>query len=225
MSLASALLSFGALVVVMTLVPGLDTAVVLRGTLARSRSYGLATTLGIMTGLVIWGAVAGAGAAAILTASRAAYRALALAGALYLAWMGASMLWRAWHSRGRTGSRAGLGQEGRSHDGGASPGAPLWRGWLTGMWTDLLNPKAGVFHLATIPQFMVDGVPPLVMGVLLACVHAACTMLWLGGLTMGASWLAPRLSGSGAERSIGGPTQSPGRCSSVSARLALDARL
>lgn len=148
MSLASALLSFGALVVVMTLVPGLDTAVVLRGTLARSRSYGLATTLGIMTGLVIWGAVAGAGAAAILTASRAAYRALAL----YLAWMGASMLWRAWHSRGRTGSRAGLGQEGRSHDGGASPGAPLWRGWLTGMWTDLLNPKAGVFYLATIPH-------------------------------------------------------------------------
>jgi len=39
----------------------------------------------------------------------------------------------------------------------AGPGrsaVPLWRGRVTGLTTDLLNPKAGVFCLATIPQFM-----------------------------------------------------------------------
>ena len=62
-----------------------------------------------------------------------------------------------------------------------------------GLITDLLNPKAGVFYLATIPQFMAAGVPPLLMGVLLAAVHGLCCLIWLGALVLGASWLAPRM--------------------------------
>ena len=74
-----------------------------------------------------------------------------------------------------------------------SPSAPLWQGWGIGLITDLLNPKAGVFYLATIPQFMAAGVPPLLMGVLLAAVHGLCCLIWLGALVLGASWLAPRM--------------------------------
>lgn len=73
------------------------------------------------------------------------------------------------------------------------PSAPLWQGWGIGLITDLLNPKAGVFYLATIPQFMAAGVPPLLMGVLLAAVHGLCCLIWLGALVLGASWLAPRM--------------------------------
>lgn len=57
------------------------------------------------------------------------------------------------------------------------PGAPLWQGWGMGVITDLLNPKAGVFYLATIPQFMAAGVPPLLMGVLLAAVRGLCCLI------------------------------------------------
>ena len=52
---------------------------------------------------------------------------------------------------------------------------------------------AVLFYLATIPQFMAAGVPPLLMGVLLAAVHGLCCLIWLGALVLGASWLALRM--------------------------------
>ena len=216
MTLAHAVLGFTALVAVLTVVPGLDTAVVLRGALSHSRGYGLATVIGIVTGLLVWGAAAGAGATAVLAASRTAYRVLSLAGALYVMWMGVSMLVRSfrgargWRGRAAAGQRTALDcapEETRAASAaeptapaerllaGASgrPSAPLWQGWGIGLITDLLNPKAGVFYLATIPQFMAAGVPPLLMGVLLAAVHGLCCLIWLGALVLGASWLAPRM--------------------------------
>ena len=216
MTLAHAVLGFTALVAVLTVVPGLDTAVVLRGALSHSRGYGLATVIGVVTGLLVWGAAAGAGATAVLAASRTAYRVLSLAGSLYVMWMGVSMLVRSfrgargWRGRAAAGQRTALDcapEETRAASAaeptapaerllaGASgrPSAPLWQGWGIGLITDLLNPKAGVFYLATIPQFMAAGVPPLLMGVLLAAVHGLCCLIWLGALVLGASWLAPRM--------------------------------
>ena len=216
MTLAHAVLGFTALVAVLTVVPGLDTAVVLRGALSHSRGYGLATVIGIVTGLLVWGAAAGAGATAVLAASRTAYRVLSLAGALYVMWMGVSMLVRSfrgaggWRGRAVAGPRTALDSapektraaraveptapvERLPACASGRPGASLWRGGGGGLITDLLNPKAGVFYLATIPQFMAAGVPPLLMGVLLAAVHGLCCLIWLGALVLGASWLAPRM--------------------------------
>lgn len=50
-----------------------------------------------------------------------------------------------------------------------------------------------MFYLATIPQFMTAGVPPVVMGLLLAGVHVACGMLWCSALVLGGSALGSRL--------------------------------
>ena len=216
MTLAHAVLGFTALVAVLTVVPGLDTAVVLRGALSHSRGYGLATVIGIVTGLLVWGAAAGAGATAVLAASRTAYRVLSLAGALYVMWMGVSMLVRSfrgaggWRGRAVAGPRTALDSapektraaraveptapvERLPACASGRPGASLWRGGGVGLITDLLNPKAGVFYLVTIPQFMAAGVPPLLMGVLLAAVHGLCCLIWLGALVLGASWLATRM--------------------------------
>ena len=164
----------------------------------------------------MWGAAADAGATAVLAASRTAYRVLSLAGSLYVMWMGVSMLVRSfrgargWRGRAAAGQRTALDcapEETRAASAAeptapaerllagasGSPSAPLWQGWGIGLITDLLNPKAGVFYLATIPQFMAAGVPPLLMGVLLAAVHGLCCLIWLGALVLGASWLAPRM--------------------------------
>ncbi|WP_136193306.1 LysE family translocator [Actinomyces procaprae] len=239
MTLPQALIGFAAIVVVLTLVPGLDTAVVLRGALNHSRGYGLATVAGIFTGLIVWGAAAGVGATAVLAASSTAYRLLSLAGALYLAWMGAGMLLRSFsrgsRSRSAIGARAGAPQVGTAAGdastatgagAAAGGGAPLWRGWLTGLATDLLNPKAGVFYLATIPQFMAVGVPPLLMGVLLAAVHGLCCVVWMGALAVGAAWIAPRLeSGAGAALERWTDRVTGGVLLGFGTKLALDARV
>lgn len=74
------------------------------------------------------------------------------------------------------------------------PASSAWQGWTTGAGTNLLNPKVGVFYIATIPQFLPEGVSPLLMGALLAGVHGALIMTWFAVIILGGGyarrWLA-----------------------------------
>lgn len=187
--LTSALLGFAAVAALMTLIPGIDTALVLRTSITKSRQAGFATALGIQTGVLFWGAAAGLGATAVLAASETAYRIMTLAGAAYLAWMGIAMVVKTFsrHNQTYAEGNATEQQANRLVRGGA------WRGWTTGLITNLLNPKVGMFYLATIPQFMAADVAPLAMGLLLAAVHVACGVIWCSILVLGGSALGSRL--------------------------------
>ncbi len=189
-SIHEAVLGFALVAGLLTIVPGLDTALVLRSTVTRSRAHGFAALLGIQAGTLVWGAAAAGGAAALLAASQTAYRVLTLAGAAYLVWLGASMLWASFR---------------RPRDAGAEPDVPLpaggrWRDFGMGLSTNLMNPKVGVFYVAAIPQFVPDGVNPLLMGVLLALVHCVLGSAWLSMVVLGAGHLGPRLRRSNAVR-------------------------
>ena len=185
MDLVQALLSFAVVAGLLTVVPGIDTALVLRSSISKSRSFAFATALGINTGTMVWGIAAAVGVSALVAASELAYRALTLAGAAYMVWLGASLLWK---SRG-TASAAGLADLSSP----IPPGRQLFQGWLTGTGNNLLNPKVGVFYIATIPQFIPDGTPPLLMGVLLAGVHCALGLAWstflIYGVGLASRWL------------------------------------
>jgi threonine/homoserine/homoserine lactone efflux protein len=80
-TLLQALLSFALVAGLLTVVPGLDTALVLRSSIAKSRRYAFATAAGISTGAMIWGVAAAVGVSALLAASEFAYRMLTIAGA------------------------------------------------------------------------------------------------------------------------------------------------
>ncbi len=60
---------------------------------------------------------------------------------------------------------------------GARPPASPWRGFATGIATDLANPKIAVFALAFLPQFVPAGAPvlstTLVLGAVWVLVDAA----------------------------------------------------
>lgn len=184
MSPLDAVLAFAVVAGLLTLVPGLDTALVLRSSLTRSRSYAWATAAGIATGAMAWGVAAAVGVSALLTASELAYRVLTTAGAAYMCWLGGSMIWRS--------VRAGAVQL-PSVTATAGPGGSPWRGWLIGAGTNLLNPKVGVFYIATIPQFLPAGVAPLPMGAALAGVHGALTLVWFGLLITAGTFARRRL--------------------------------
>ena len=62
-------------------------ALVLRNGIASGRRAALETAVGINVGLVVWALAAALGIAALLDASAAAFTALKLAGAAYLAWL------------------------------------------------------------------------------------------------------------------------------------------
>jgi threonine/homoserine/homoserine lactone efflux protein len=194
--LYQSLLSFGLVAGLLTLVPGIDTALVLRSSLARTRGFAFATALGISTGLMVWGIAAAVGVSALLAASDLAYRALTIAGAAYMVWLGASLLWK---SRAKDPSSASPAADVEVP---AASRHQLFQGWLTGTGTNLLNPKVGVFYIATIPQFIPPGTPPLLMGILLAGVHCVLGLAWLTFLIFGASFASKWLKSARSLRII-----------------------
>ncbi|GAA1661284.1 threonine transporter RhtB [Citricoccus zhacaiensis] len=179
MTILDAVLAFAVVAGLLTLVPGLDTALVLRSSLTRTRPYAWATAVGVATGAMVWGIAAAVGISALLTASEVAYRVLTVAGAGYMIWLGASMLWKSFRRDGdpREGTAA-------TPPAAASP----WQGWMVGAGTNLLNPKVGVFYIATIPQFLPPGVSPLLMGAVLAGVHCALSLAWFAVLILGGGY-------------------------------------
>lgn len=195
MDLLQALLSFAVVAGLLTLVPGIDTALVLRSSISKSRSFAFATALGINTGTMVWGIAAALGVSALLAASEFAYRALTMGGAAYMVWLGVSLLWK---SRGQAAAAAAVDVDTVP----AIPGRQLFRGWLTGTGTNLLNPKVGVFYIATIPQFIPPGTPPLLMGILLAGVHCVLGLAWSTFLIYGAGFASQWLKGARSVRII-----------------------
>ncbi|MFJ9695198.1 LysE family translocator [Kitasatospora sp. NPDC101183] len=161
--MTTALWSFALVVGLLTLTPGLDTALVLRTSALGHRRQAWGVVLGIQTGTLLWGTLTSAGVTALLTASQLAYEVLRWAGAAYLVWMGVGML----RSRG-----AGAEAEREPCDGGFA------YGWRRGTLTNLLNPKVGVFYVAVLPQFIPAGAPHFAAGVALTCVHVVEGVLW-----------------------------------------------
>lgn len=196
----TAVLSFALVAGLLTLVPGLDTALVLRSSISKSRSFAFATALGISTGAMIWGVAAAVGVSALLAASEFAYRALTLAGAAYMVWLGATLLWKILRKEKVPAAPA---REAAELSSGRND---LFKGWLTGTGTNLLNPKVGVFYIATIPQFIPAGTSPLLMGVLLAGVHCLLSMVWFTLLIFGTGYAARWLKGARSIRIIDGIT-------------------
>jgi threonine/homoserine/homoserine lactone efflux protein len=200
-TILDAVLAFAVVAGLLTLVPGLDTALVLRSSLTRPRAYAWATAVGVATGAMVWGIAAAVGISALLAASELAYRVLTISGAVYMLWLGGSMIWSSFRGAGQdpvgaavTGAAAAEGSGGWA--GGSAPVSAdsPWRGWLTGAGTNLLNPKVGVFYIATIPQFLPDGASPLLMGAALAGVHAGLTMTWFAVLIIGGGYARRWLS-------------------------------
>jgi threonine/homoserine/homoserine lactone efflux protein len=164
----SSLGSFVVVVGLLTLTPGMDTALILRTAVVDAPRRAWGVVFGIQAGTLIWGVLTSAGITALLTASRLAYDVLRWAGACYLIWIGLSMLWSA---RRR-----------------AEPPPPepesAAPGWRRGLLTNLLNPKMGAFYVALLPQFIPPGTSAFGFGVLLTCIHIALGIAWSTALVL-----------------------------------------
>ena len=177
----SAMAGFALVVGLLTIVPGVDTVLVLQAAATRGRAVAAATVAGICSGLLIWGVAAALGVSALLAASRTAFDVLQVAGALYLLWLGVRLLLAAW--RGGPDREEGEDVDtSRAGEGVAptrvGPARAARAGYRRGLLTNLLNPKIGVFYLAVLPQFVPPDVPAALAGVALALVHVVETVVW-----------------------------------------------
>ncbi|GAA4980315.1 LysE family translocator [Yinghuangia aomiensis] len=183
MGTATALWSFTLVVGLLTLTPGLDTALILRTAALGDRRQAWGVVLGIQTGTFVWGVLTSLGITALLTASHAAYTVLRWAGAAYLVVMGARMLYDTWRRR----PVAVVSAEPASSGG-------MFAAWRRGALTNLLNPKVGAFYVALLPQFIPQGAPHVAFGVALTAIHIALGLVWssvlIGFARVLRSWLA-----------------------------------
>ncbi|KRA66127.1 lysine transporter LysE [Caulobacter sp. Root655] len=180
MTTAQALIAFSLAAGLLTITPGLDTALVLRTAAAEGWRRATAVAVGIGLGCLAWGAAAAFGAGALLVASHAAYTALKWAGAAYLVWLGINLL-----RRPRASFDTGAD--------GASPAGGLGAALAKGFWNNLLNPKVGVFYVSFLPQFVPTGASPAAFGLLLASIHVVMGLAWAGGLILATAPIAKAL--------------------------------
>ena len=88
----TALVAFATAAGLLTIIPGLDTMLVLRTAIAEGRPRAMGAGLGICAGCLVWGLLVSVGLGAILTVSTVAYSILRLIGACYLVYLGARLL-------------------------------------------------------------------------------------------------------------------------------------
>lgn len=166
----SHLLAFIAVATLVTITPGPDIALVTRQALAGGRRPALLTSAGVISGLCVWAILSALGIAALLNASATAFTILKLAGAAYLIFLGVRALWAT-----RGGYRAMDGIDGS----GSARTLTDTQAYRQGLFSNLLNPKVGVFYTSLLPQFVsVDG-GVASQSLALALIHILIGVIWL----------------------------------------------
>ena len=162
MSVTDALLAYTLAATLLTLTPGLDTALILRTATVEGGRKALHAALGIDAGCFIWGALVAFGLGALLAVSEFAYTLLKYCGAAYLCWLGVQLLLR-------PRQQFSLNQRGTNSSNN-------W--FLRGMLGNVLNPKMGIFYVSFLPQFIPTGHSPIGWTFLLVTIHVLIGTLW-----------------------------------------------
>ena len=162
MSIMDALLAFSFAAVLLTLTPGLDTALILRTATVEGRTQAIRAALGISVGCLIWGVAVAFGLGALVAVSELAYDILKYCGAAYLSWLGINMLVRPRKQLAMADS--------------AEKPSSNW--FLKGVFGNALNPKVGIFYVSFLPQFIPQGHSPLIWTFGLVSIHMAIGLIW-----------------------------------------------
>jgi len=170
MTIAQSLLLYAIAAGLLTITPGLDTALVLRTSASEGPRPAAFAATGIGLGCLAWGAAAATGLTALLAAAPLAFQLLKWAGTAYLVWLGIKLILT--KNDGLDLGSANVTAPGRA-------GA----GWVQrGFLTNLLNPKVGVFYVSFLPQFVPAGVSPGPYMLMLAGLHVLFGLVWATAL-------------------------------------------
>lgn len=137
-------------VFLLMITPGPDMVFVTANALGGGRKAGLASLMGVSTGAYLHIIASALGISTIFMTSQAAYNILRFAGAGYLAWLGIKFI---------------LSKESLISINPARQ-KPLGVIYRQGVVTNLLNPKAALFTLSFVPQFIVPEIGPVWLQIL-----------------------------------------------------------
>jgi len=175
-------LSFAAAAAVLTVLPGSDTLLVVRHTMRGGPAAGFLVSIGICLGLFVHATVSAIGMSAFLHHVPHGFQLLQGLGAAYLSFLGLRSLLAAWKQT----PVAAIEDSGL-------PTISVPLRLVEGFLANVLNPKAMIFYIALLPQFLRPDDPVWVTSLLFAGIHWVEGMLWLGFLVLALDRVRPWL--------------------------------
>lgn len=168
--------AFAVVALVVVIMPGADTILVLRTSLREGARAGVITATGVVCGPILWGTLAGWGIAALLGQNMVLYTTISLAGGVYLAYLAL-----------RTFLSARSSWRSDTSESVQTAAAPTVRSraaafFLTGLMTNILNPKIGVFYIAVMPGLFLGETVTVWLGTLLGSIQAAFGLVFLSAV-------------------------------------------
>jgi threonine/homoserine/homoserine lactone efflux protein len=182
---AQSLLAWTVISIGLVLLPGPDTLLVCGHAARRGMKAAMAAIGGIQLGGVFYMALCGFGFLSVLNAVPGLFMVVKVAGAIYLAWMGLSML------RGAV-KPAPASDAPRLRIGGS----PFTQGFIS----TVLNPKVAIFFLAALPQFVGTGPDAPFQGMALIAIVYAIGFVWCALLAILATKAGRKVGQSSAMR-------------------------
>jgi threonine/homoserine/homoserine lactone efflux protein len=180
---------------VLVITPGSTTAVVVRNTLTGGRTAGLAAAAGAAVGNTSHATAAGLGLGLVFARWPLALVVLRVAGAVYLAWLGVSSLYRV--ARFADGGLQLLSNgPSRSLDPGQRRGS-----FRQGFTVNILNPAIATFYLIVVPSFLPTGAPRWYFA-FLAATHVALALVCHGFWVIALDQVRRLLSRPAARRAL-----------------------
>src|SRR5215813_883350 len=162
---ASTLGPYVAVALALVAAPGPGQALVMARTLQGGARAGLLTSLGLNAGTLTHTAAAALGLSAVLMASATAFTVVKLLGAVYLLFLGGTMVWRSIREPSPAVAALLPGSNGN--------GRPPAHLFLHAVVTGILNPKVALFFFAFLPQFVrPERGYPFVQFAVLGCILA-----------------------------------------------------
>ena len=167
--------------ILLNLTPGADSMYIIGRSIAQGKKAGVLSALGIATGALLHCILATLGIAIILARSPVVYQVVKYAGAGYLVYLGIMMLW----PKHRQLSEVSFASR--------KPGSHL-KVYVSGILTNVLNPKTALFFLAFLPQFVTsDRIGDPLPFVLLGLTFVTTGAIWCLLLAVFAATLSDKI--------------------------------
>jgi threonine/homoserine/homoserine lactone efflux protein len=169
--------------ILLNIAPGPDSILIMTRSATQGWRAGSAAALGIGAGTLVHIMAAALGLSALLATSAMAFTVVKLAGAAYLLYIGASMLFSKVKS-------ANAGTEAKAD----LPVLSHRKIFMQGFLTNILNPKVAIFFLAFVPQFIAADASnkPLAL-IVLGCIFNFNGMLWCHFLAISTAFARQRM--------------------------------
>ncbi|MGS2811058.1 LysE family translocator [Nocardia sp. MW-W600-9] len=168
MSFLAQYAAFAGVMLFVAISPGPDMAVIISRALT-GWSAGVAATVGVVAGVAIWVVAAVTGVSALLATSATSFTVVKIVGAIYLVYLGVQSLLAARRHIDETvdaPAPVAMNKTGLASN--------AWRGFLC----NILNPKAAVFFVALIPQFIRPDGDRVVDALVLPLLAVAIVGIW-----------------------------------------------